>query len=196
MFPNPQQCSVFTCRLPGSVLYLPPRPPAWDRMEHTLLWAVIAYYKYFISSYFTVSNLKQNFRFNSLLFLSFHTVHRVLPHKADVSPKRRDITWLTEGPNSRSYGLSSSHVWMWDLDYKEGWAPKNRCFRTVVLDKTLKSPLDCKKMKPVNRKGNQPWIVIGRIKTEAETPILWLPDAKNWLIRKNPDPLLSWSLSS
>ena len=83
---------------------------------------------------------------------------------------------------SQSYGFSSSHVRMWELDHKEGWTPKNWCFWTVVLEKTLESPLDCKEIKPVNPKGNQPWIFIGR--TDAEAPILWPPNAKNWLIGK------------
>ena len=85
-------------------------------------------------------------------------------------------------PTSQSYGFSSGHVWMWELDYKESWAPKNWCFWTVVLEKTLESPLDCKEIKPVNCKGNQSWIFIGRM--DAETPIFWPPDAKNRLTGK------------
>ena len=85
-----------------------------------------------------------------------------------------------------SYGFSSSHAWMWELDYKEGWAPKNWCFWTLVLEKTLESPLDCKDIQPVHPKRNQSWILIGRTDAEAETPILWPPDAKNWLIWKRP----------
>ena len=86
-------------------------------------------------------------------------------------------------------GLSSqsSHVWMWELDYKESWALKNWCFWTVVLEKTLKSPLDCKEIQPVHPKENQSWIFTGRTDVEAETPILWPPDAKNWLIWKDSD---------
>ena len=79
----------------------------------------------------------------------------------------------------------SSHVWMWQLDYKESWAPKNWCFWIVVLEKTLESPLDCKEIQPVHSKGNESWVFIGRIDVEAETPILWPPDAKNWLIWKD-----------
>ena len=74
---------------------------------------------------------------------------------------------------------------MWELDYKESWVLKNWCFWTAVLDKTLESPLDCKEIQPVNPKGNQSWIFIGRTDTEAETPILWPPDAKNWLTGKS-----------
>ena len=80
---------------------------------------------------------------------------------------------------SSCYAFSSSHVWKWELDYKETWAPKNWCFRTVVLEKTLESPLDSKEIKPVHPKGNQSWIFIGRTDAEAETPILWPPHMKN-----------------
>ena len=82
---------------------------------------------------------------------------------------------------------SRGHIWMWELDRKESWAPKNWCFWIVMLEKTLESPLDCKEIQPVNPKGNQSFqIFIGRIDAEAETPILWLPDGKNWLIWKRP----------
>ena len=86
-----------------------------------------------------------------------------------------------------------THVWMWELDYKESWAPKNWCFWTAVLEKTLESPLDCKEIKPVHPKGDQSWIFIGRTDAEAETPILWPPDAKNWLIWKDPDAGKDWN---
>ena len=97
-----------------------------------------------------------------------------------------------KGPSSQSYGFSSSQVWMWQLGHKEGWAPKNGCFQIVVLEKTLERPLDSKEIKPVNPKRNQPWIFIGRIDAEAETPIVWPPDAKSWLIRKDPDAEKDW----
>ena len=90
-------------------------------------------------------------------------------------------------PSSQCFGFSSSQVWMWELDYKESWAPKNWYFWTVVLEKTLESPLDCKEIQPVHPKGNQSWIFIGRTDAEPETPILWPPDSKNWLIGKDPD---------
>ena len=100
--------------------------------------------------------------------------------------KKQRHYFANKGPSSQSYGFSSGHVWMWELDYKEGWAPKNGCFRTVVLEKTLESPLDCKEIKLVNLKGNQSWIFIGGTDAEANTSILWPPDAKNWLIGKDP----------
>ena len=100
--------------------------------------------------------------------------------------------FANKGLSNQSYGFSSSHVWMWELDYKESWAPKNWSFRTVVLEKTLESPLDCKEIQPVHPKGNQSWIFIGRTDTKAETPILWPPDAKNSLIGKDPDAGKDW----
>ena len=96
--------------------------------------------------------------------------------------KKQRHYFANKGPSSQSYGFSSSHVWMWELDYKENWAPKNLCFWTVVLEKALESPLDSKEIKPVHPKGNQSWIFTGRTDAEAETPILWPPDEKNWLI--------------
>ena len=94
--------------------------------------------------------------------------------------------------SSQGYGFSSGHVWIWELDYKESWAPKNWCFWTVVLEKTLESPLDCKEIQPVHLKGDQSWVFIGRTNIEAETPILWPPDVKNWLIWKYPDAGKDW----
>ena len=104
--------------------------------------------------------------------------------------KSRDIT--DKGLSSQGYGFSSSHVWMWELDYKEIWAPKNWCFWTVVLEKTLECALACKEIQTVHPKGNQSWIFIGRTDAEIEAPILWPPDAKNWLIGKNPDAGKDW----
>ena len=105
--------------------------------------------------------------------------------------KNRDY-FADKGPSCQSYGFSSSHVWMWELDYKESWALKNWCFWAVVWEKTLESPLDYKEIQPVNSKGNQSWIVVDRTDAEAETPILWPPDAKNWLIGKDPDAGKDW----
>ena len=95
--------------------------------------------------------------------------------------------FANKGPSSQGYGFSSGHVQMWELDQKKSWAPKNGCLWTVVLEKTLESPLDWKEISPVHPKGNQSWIFIGGTDAEAETPILWPPDVKNWLIGKDPD---------
>ena len=116
--------------------------------------------------------------------------HLLLGRKAmtnlDSVLKSKDIyLFADKGLYSQSYGLSSSHVQMWELDHKEGWASKNWCFQTVVLEKVLDNPLDSKEIKPVNPKRNQPWIFIGRTDDEAEVPILGLPDAKSWLIGKD-----------
>ena len=94
--------------------------------------------------------------------------------------------------SSQGYGFSNSHVWMWELDYKDSWVLKNWCFWTVVLEKTLESPLDCKEIQPVHSKGDQSWVFIGRTAAEAETPILWPPDVKSWLIGKAPDAGKDW----
>ena len=101
-------------------------------------------------------------------------------------------TNYNKGPSSQNYGFSSSHVWMWELDHKEGWVPKNWCFWTVVLEMTFQSPLDCKEIKPVNPKGNQPWIFIGRTDADFKGPILWPPDVKSWLTGKDPDAGKDW----
>ena len=97
-----------------------------------------------------------------------------------------------KGLSSQSYGFSRSHVWMWELDYKGSWAPKNWCFWTMVLEKILESPLGCKEIKLVHPKGNQSWIFIGRTEAEAEILILWPPDVKNWLIWNDPDAGKDW----
>ena len=106
--------------------------------------------------------------------------------------KSRDITLPTKGPSSQGYGFSSSRVWMWDLDCEESWAPKNLFFWSVMLEKTLESPLDCKEIQPVHSKGDQPWVFFGRNDAEAETPILWPPHAKSWLIGKDCDVGRDW----
>ena len=89
--------------------------------------------------------------------------------------------------SNQAYGFSSSHVWMWELDYKESWAPKNWCFWTVVLEETLENPLDCQEIQPFHPKGDQSWVFIGRTDIEAETAVLWPPDVKSWLTWKDPD---------
>ena len=97
------------------------------------------------------------------------------------------VNFMVEALFLISHCIPISHVWMWELDHKEGWVLKNWCFWTVVLEKTLESPLDCKEIQPVHPRGNQSWILMGRTDAEAKTPILWSPDAKNWLIGKDSD---------
>ena len=106
--------------------------------------------------------------------------------------KKQRHYFANKGPSSQGYGFSSSHVWMWELNYKESWVPKNGGFWTVVLEKTLESPLDCKEIKPINPKGDQSWLFIGRTDVEAETPILWPPHAQCWLTGKDPDAGKDW----
>ena len=100
--------------------------------------------------------------------------------------------FANKGPSSQGYGFSSGHVSVWELHCEESWPPKNRCFWTVVLDKTLESPLDFKEIQPVHPKGDQSWVFIGRTDIEAETPILWQPDVNSWLIWKDPDARKDW----
>ena len=119
------------------------------------------------------------------------------PWKKSYGQPRRHIKkqrhyFINKSPSSQGYSFSGSHVWIWELDYKESWAPKNWYFWTVVLKKTLESPLDCKEIQPVHSKGNQSWIFIRRTDAEAEAAILWPPDAKSWLIRKGPDTGKDW----
>ena len=106
--------------------------------------------------------------------------------------KKQRHYFAIKGPSSQVYGFSSSHVWMWELDYEESWALKNWCFWTVVSEKILERPLDSREIQLVHPKGNQSWIFIGSTDAEAETPILWLLDAKNRLIWKDPDAGKDW----
>ena len=99
--------------------------------------------------------------------------------------------FTNKGPSGQGYGFPSGHVWMWELDCEEIWAKKNWCFWTVVLEKTLESPLDCKEIQPVHPK-DQSWVFIGRTDVEAETPILWPPEAKSWLTGKDPEAGRDW----
>ena len=125
-----------------------------------------------------------------------HEIKGLAPWKKSYDKPRQHQKqthyFANKGLSSHSYGFSSSHVWMWELDYKEGWVPKNWCFWTGVLAKTLESPLDFKTIKPVNPKGNQSIIFIGRNEAEAEAPILWPLDVKSWLIRKDLDAGKDW----
>ena len=104
--------------------------------------------------------------------------------KLDNVYKKQRHYFADKGPYNPSYDFFSSHVWMWELDYEEGWVPKNWCFWTVMLEKTLESPLDCKEIQPAHSKGDQSWVFFGRNDAKAETPVLWLPHEKSWLIEK------------
>ena len=106
--------------------------------------------------------------------------------------KKQRHYFVNKDLSGQGNGFSSGHVWMWELDYKESWVPKNWCFWTVVLEKTLESPLDCKEIQPVHPKGDQSWVFIGRTDVEAATLILWPPDEKSWLIWKDPDVGKDW----
>ena len=127
-----------------------------------------------------------------------HEIERLLllGRKAMTNPdsviKKQRHYFTNKGLSSQSYGFSSSRVWMWELNHKESWVSKNWCFWAVVLEKTLECPLDCKEIQPIHPKGDQSWIFIGRTDAEAETPILWPPDAKNCFLGKDPDAGKDW----
>ena len=106
--------------------------------------------------------------------------------------KKQKHYFVNKGPCSQGYGFSSGHVWMWKLDCEDSWEPKNLCFWTLVLEKILESPMDCKEIHPVHPKGDQLWVFIGRTDVKAETLILWPPYAKTWLILKDPDAGKDW----
>ena len=116
-----------------------------------------------------------------------HEIKRHSPLKKSYDQPRQHIKkqrhyFANKGPSSQSYNFTSSHVWMWELDYKESWVLKNWCFSTVMLEKTLESPLECKEIQLVHPKGDQSWVFTGRSDVEAATPVLWPPDMKSWLI--------------
>ena len=137
--------------------------------------------------------------FGSKITADGDCLHEIIRHffpwkKSYDEPRQCIKKWRHHSANkslySQSYGFSSSHVWMWELDHKESWALKNWCFWTVVLEKTLESPLGSKVIQPVHPKGDQSWVFIGR--TDAEAPIFWPPNVKSWLIRKDPDAGRDW----
>ena len=106
--------------------------------------------------------------------------------------KKQRHYFVNKGPSSQGYSFSSGHVWMWELDCEESWVPKNWRFWTVMLEKTLESPLDCKEIQPVLPEGDKSWVFIGSTGDEAETLVLWPPDAKSWLTGKDPDAGKDW----
>ena len=121
----------------------------------------------------------------------------LIPWKESYDQPRQHIQkqrhyFANQGLSSQGYDFSSSHVWMWELDCEESWAPKNWCFWTVVLEKTLESPLDFKKIQPVHSKGDQSWVFFGRNDAKAETPVLWPPHGKSWILGKDSDAGRDW----
>ena len=127
--------------------------------------------------------------FSTEYFFAFHYYLR-FPNRQHIEKQRH--YFANKGPSSQGYGFSSGHVWMWEVNCEESWAPKNWCFWTVVLEKTLESPLDCKEIQPVHSKGDQSWVFFGRNDDKAETAILWTPHAKSWLIGKDSDAGRDW----
>ena len=120
----------------------------------------------------------------------FSLEEKLIPTKWHIIKQRH--YFANKGPSSKNYCFSSGYVWIWNLDHKQSWSPKDWCFWTVVLEETLERTLDCKEVQPVHPKGNQSWIFMGRTDAEAETPKLWPPDAKYWLTRKDPDARNDW----
>ena len=121
----------------------------------------------------------------------------ITPWKESYDQPRQHIKkqrhyFAKKGLSRQGYGFSSGHVWMWELDYKESWASKNWCFWSMVLEKPLESPLDCREIQPVHPNGDQSWVFIGRTDAEAETPKLWPPHVMSWLIGKESDPGRDW----
>ena len=159
-------------------------------------WGNIANRVYFLGSKITADgNCSHEIKRRLLLG------REVMTNIDSVFKKQRHY-FANKGPSSQGYGFSSGQVWIWELDCEESWAPKNWCFWTMLLEKTLESPLDCKEIQPVHPKGDQSWMFIrmfmfmfspgcssfiGRTDAEAETPILWPPHVKSWLIGKDPD---------
>ena len=140
------------------------------------------------SGWFYFGGLKNHCRWWPQLW----NLKTLAPWKESYNQPRQHIKkqrhyFANKGLSSQGYGFSSSHVWMWQLDYKESWVLKNWCFWTVVLEKTLESPLDCREIQPVHPKGDQSWVFTERTDVEAETQILWPPDVKSCLIWKDPD---------
>ena len=126
-----------------------------------------------------------------------HAIKRLAPWKESYDEPRWCIKkqrhhFANKGLHNQSHTFSSSHVWIWEVDHEKGWAPKNWCFQIVVLERTFESPVDCKEINPINPKGKQPLIFIGRTDVKAAAPILWPPDEKSWLTGKDPDAGKYW----
>ena len=147
---------------------------------------------YILSSVWTKTNQKPKQNQNLaqwLMFFSESVPQYCFPGEVLIY---WSATTANKGSSSQGYGFSRGHVWIWELDCEEGWVPKNWCFWTVVLEKTLESPLDCKEIHPVHSEWDQPWDFFGRNDAKAETPVLWPPHAKSWLIGKDSDAERDW----
>ena len=155
--------------------------PALLLLFHCLCYQQLSSVIYSILSWSTFWEIKRHLLLGRKVMTNLDSILKSIRHY-----------FANKCPSSQSYGFSSSHVWMWKLDYKESWAPKNWCFWTVVLEKTLESPLDSKEIQPVHSKGDQSCIFIGRTDAEAEATILWPPNVKNWFIEKDPDAGKDW----
>ena len=167
--------------------YLPP-PQLSSQAIDTAVFVTFSLDSFYCSPGSIVGNLKT---------FSIKGPETLAPWKKSYDKPRQHIKkqryyCANKDPYSQSYGFSSGHVWMWQLNHKEGRVSKNRCFWTVVLEKTLVSPLDCKVIQPVRPKGDQSWVFIGRTDVEAETQILWPPDVESWLNGKDPDAGKDW----
>ena len=167
--------------IPISMWMVPMLAPVTDVPEgflfHILSWLLLDWQK--------------SCKYSTRSFLTLTPWKEIYDQPRQFTKKQRRY-FANKGPSRQGYGFSSGHVRMWELDYKESWVQKNWCFWTVVLEKTFESPLDCKEIQAVHPKGNQSWIFTGRTDAEAETPILWQPDAKNQLIEKDPDAGKDW----
>ena len=190
-FPRDNLCYQFLVHSPKEVLHICVQIP-WHAYLY-FAWTA-CYHICCFTPCFSVNVSWRSFCINTIKVLSFYIdVSSLIQHiKPRQLVKKQRHQFANKGLYSQSYGFSSSRVRMWELDHKEGWVLKNRCLWTVVLEKTLESPLDCKEIQPVNSKGNQFWRFIGRTDAEAEAPILWPLDANSQLTGKDPDAGKDW----
>ena len=164
----------------------------WSQVDWSILitWFLCFLLIYFFQGHWNIHSVK-NISFGNSVIGVFFEVTQWISFLLDCQWFAH-CYFANKGPSSQGYGFSSGHVWMWELDCEESWALENWCFWTVVLEKTLESPLDCKGIQPVHLEGDQPWVFIGRTDAEAETPVLWPPHAKSWLTGKDPDARKYW----
>ena len=182
---------VYICKSKPPTLSLPQTSPPWQPWVYSLLsWNCFCFIHRFILCFRL--HILMYIPTNSVPFSSLSLVFICRLFNMLLIFIHIYLTFTNKGLSSQGYCFSSGHVWMWELDCEETWAPKNWCFWTVVLEKTLESPLDCKEIQPVHPKGDQSWVFIGRTDAEAGTPILWPPHEKSWLIGKDSDTGRDW----